>query len=145
VYVREAHPGENYPAHTSLEQKLRHAGAFRDLMSVQRPILVDDMEGTGHHLYGALPNMTYIVNRAGTIIFRSDWTDPPTIQAALDYFLAAREKRREGMRLTSFYAEIQGYRWNDPEQFMAGLQRNGPLAVEDFRNMSQRRGGGRAE
>jgi hypothetical protein len=25
VYVREAHPGENYPHHTSEEQKMRHA------------------------------------------------------------------------------------------------------------------------
>ena len=79
VYVREAHPGENYPAHTSMEQKIAQAQAFREHCNIERPILVDDLSGTGHLLYGDLPNMTYLVGRGGRILFRSDWTDPPTV------------------------------------------------------------------
>src|SRR6266536_3275293 len=74
VYAREAHPGENYPHHASFEQKLRHAADFRELFGTRRPILVDDLVGTTHRQYGTLPNMSYIVNRVGKIVFRADWT-----------------------------------------------------------------------
>src|SRR5213082_2829201 len=84
VYVREAHPGENYGAHQNIEQKLAHAQAFRELRKIERPILVDDLAGTGHKLYGELPNMTYLIGRGGRVLFRSDWTDPPTIELFLD-------------------------------------------------------------
>ena len=30
VYTREAHPGENYGPHGSMEQKLAHAQAFQE-------------------------------------------------------------------------------------------------------------------
>lgn len=63
VYTREAHPGERFPAHRSPEQKLAHARAFRERCAIERPILVDDLEGTGHRLYGTLPNMTYLLGR----------------------------------------------------------------------------------
>ena len=99
---------------------------------MKRPILVDDIGGTGHRLYGMLPNMTYLVGRGGRVLFRSDWTDPPTIKWALDYVLDARSRRREGLRLAPFYAEIVGYRWCDPGKFQEGLQRAGQQAVDDF-------------
>jgi len=138
VYVREAHPGENYPALRSIDQKVVHARAFREHFNVQRSILVDDLEGTGHRLYGELPNMTYLVSRGGKIVFRADWTDPPTIRWALDYVLSSRERRREGLRLAPFYAELAGMRWNDQSKFDEGLVRNGPQAVEDWRRALQR-------
>ena len=87
VYAREAHPGENYPAHQTLEQKLDHARSLQSVLDVRRTILVDDVEGTGHELYGTLPNMTYVIDRGGKVLFRSDWTDPPTIERVLDYIL----------------------------------------------------------
>jgi len=63
VYTREAHPGENFPAHQTLEQKLDHARSLQTVLDVQRTILVDDVAGTGHELYGTLPNMTYVIDR----------------------------------------------------------------------------------
>lgn len=143
VYTREAHPGQHYPAHRGQDQKLAHARAFKDHFEVQRPILVDDLAGTGHHLFGALPNMTYLISRAGKVLFRADWTDPPTIRHALDYVLLARNRRREGLRLMPFYAELAGYRWNDPEKFEEGLRRNGQQATDDWLRFveSQKAGG----
>jgi hypothetical protein len=132
LYTREAHPGENFPAHRSMEQKIAHARAFEELFHVKRPILVDDLVGSVHKAYGELPNMTYLVSRGGTVLFRADWTDPPTIKWALDYFLDARARRREGLRLGPFYAEIVGYRWSDQQRFQAGLERAGQQAVDDF-------------
>ena len=85
LYTREAHPGENFPAHRSIEQKLVHARAFKERFRIERPILVDDLLGTGHKLYGMLPNMTYLVGRGGKVLFRADWTDPPTVEWAVQY------------------------------------------------------------
>lgn len=76
VYVREAHPGENYPHHTSLKQKLAHASKLRELEKVHEiPILVDDFQGTIHYAYGLLPNMVYLIDREGAVVYKSDWSD----------------------------------------------------------------------
>ena len=139
VYTREAHPGENYPAHQTLEQKLDHARSLKKVLDVQRPILVDDVEGTGHELYGALPNMTYVIDRGGKVLFRSDRTDPPTIEKVLDYILDARKQRREGLRMVPFYAEMVGYRWSDLAKHHEVLEKAGPQALSDWEN-SQKRG-----
>lgn len=138
LYAREAHPGENFPAHRSMEQKLSHARAFREQFKIERTILVDDLVGTGHKLYGMLPNMTYLIGRSGKVLFRADWTDPPTIEAALQYLLDARARRREGLHLAPFYAELVGYRWSSPAKVREGLERAGPKAVEDFKRTTQR-------
>lgn len=139
VYSREAHPGENFSAHRSFEQKLAHARAFKELFQIERPILVDDLVGTGHKLYGTLPNLTYLIGRGGKVLFRSDWTDPPTIETVLNYVLDSRARRREGLRLVPFYAEFVGYRWNDIAKFQEGLARAGQKAIDDFMRVTQRR------
>lgn len=138
VYTREAHPGQNFPAHSSFEQKLTHARAFKKHFGIERPILVDDLVGTAHKLYGTLPNMTYLVGRSGRVLFRADWTDPPTIESALNYVLSSRARRREGLRLAPFYAEFAGYRWNDPAKFQEGLKHAGQQAVDDYERGTQR-------
>ncbi len=132
VYVREAHPGENYPAHTSFDQKMQYARDFQKMVGVKRPILVDDLEGTTHQAFGTLPNMTYILNSAHTVIFRANWTDPPTIRFALDYHFGALDRRRSGLRQNPFYAEMYAFRWVDDSAFMEGLELSGQKAVDEF-------------
>ena len=144
VYTREAHPGENYPAHRSFEQKMSQAGALKKLLNVARPVLVDDLEGTGHEKYGTLPNMTYLISSTGRVLFRSDWTDPPTIETALDYILAARRQRREGLRMAPFYAELVGYRWSDLAKHHEVLEQAGPQALADWERSTNRRAQGPA-
>jgi hypothetical protein len=139
LYTREAHPGQNYPAHHNFEQKLAHARAFKAKFNVERPILVDDLTGMAHKLYGSLPNMTYLISRGGKVLFRADWTDPPTIEYAVNYVLGSRARRREGFRLAPFYAEFVGYRWNDPAKFQEGLVRAGQQAVDDFSRAMEKR------
>ena len=131
LYTREAHPGENYPAHRTMEQKINHARAFKELLGIQRPILIDDLVGTGHRQFGMLPNMIYLISRSGQVLFRADWTDPPTVGSALDYVLAARARRREGLQLAPFYAEIVGYRWSDQKRAEEVLRRAGQQALDD--------------
>jgi len=138
IYTREAHPGEHYPHHTSFAQELAHACALRDHHGVRRPILVDDLEGTLHRAYGALPNMTYVVGRAGKITFKSNRTDAETLRFALEYQLHMAALRREGTRLAPFYAELQGLRSNNPAMFQAGLALAGPKAVAEFATATKR-------
>ena len=139
LYTREAHPGEHYPAHRSLEDKIHHARAFKKILGVKRPILVDEVTGPAHKAYGSLPNMTYVIGRGGRILFRSDWTDPPTLQNILGYVLAARSRRREGLRMAPFYSEFVGYRWSDQSKFHEGLERAGQQAVDDFERAMEKR------
>ena len=76
--------------------------------------------------------MIYLVRRDGRVLFRSDWTDPPTVEAAMRYLLDARARRRDGLRLSPFFAEFLGYRWSDPAAFERGLAVAGPQAITDF-------------
>ncbi len=142
LYTREAHPGENYAHHTSMEQKLSHARDMAKKRSMKRPMLVDDLEGSLHRAYGRLPNMTYILSAGGVIIYRAAWTDPRTIRMALDQLVFEREQRREGVRTTSYYMEWLPQRVNDRIEFMEGLIRDaGPKAVEEFIAMVANSGG----
>jgi hypothetical protein len=138
IYVREAHPGEIYPHHDSFVRKLAHAREFRRLFGIERPILVDDLQGTAHEAFGRMPNMTYVLNAGHRVVFRSDWTDPPMLRFALEYLLDVQSRRREGARLAPFYAEVQGFRWIDRAGFDAGLARNGPKALAEYHAAQER-------
>lgn len=132
VYTREAHPGEKYPAHTRIEQKLSHARDMVARWGMKRPMLVDDLEGTLHHAYGRLPNMTYIVQPSGKILYRASWTDPRTIRMALEQLIFERGERRARKRMTPYYLEWMPLREADQRSFMEGLLRVGPRAVEEY-------------
>jgi hypothetical protein len=133
LYTNEAHPGEHYPHLTSMAQKVRHAQALRDQLGVSRPILLDALDGACHRAYGSMPNMTWIFNRAGLPIYKSDWSDTNSVANAISYFLDMRSRRRAGERLAPFSVERLDYRRQDQAAFNAALERNGPKAVEEFR------------
>ncbi len=133
LYTNEAHPGEHYPHHTSVEQKFRHAHALRDVYGVTRPILVDNLEGDCHRAYGSMPNMTWIFNKAGVPVYKSDWTDANSVENAVIYLLGVLERRRNGERMAPFHVDRIDYRVQDQERFYAGLARSGEKAVTEFR------------
>jgi hypothetical protein len=54
---------------------------------------------------------------------------------ALEYFLDVTERRRGRQRLAPFRVERLDYRNQDQAAFYAGLARNGPKAVEEFRQV----------
>jgi hypothetical protein len=133
LYTHEAHPGEHYPHLRSMEQKFKHARALRDVLGVRRPILVDALDGGCHRAYGSMPNMTWIFNRAGMPVYKSDWTDALSVENAIVYFTAAQQRRKSGVRIAPFHVERLDFRDQDREAFFNGLERNGPQAVEEFR------------
>jgi len=88
LYVREAHPGQNYPAHRSFSDKLNYANDLQRAENVGRTILVDDFDGTMNRDYGARPNAVYIIGKDGVISYRADWNDPEDVEQHLNGLLA---------------------------------------------------------
>ena len=83
VYVREAHPGSRLGPHQSNGQKIERAEKLRQFYDEPRKILIDDLQGRMHKAYGELPNMVYIIDPDGRIIYRSDWAFPKRIDKIL--------------------------------------------------------------
>jgi hypothetical protein len=133
LYTHEAHPGEKYPHLTSMDQKFRHARALRDILGVTRPILIDALDGACHRAYGSMPNMTWIFNKLGQVMYKSDWTDVASVELAIDYLLKVGERRRNQESLAPFRVEKLDFRIVDREAFYQGLERNGPKAVKEFK------------
>jgi hypothetical protein len=133
LYTHEAHPGEYYPHLTSMEQKFKHAADLRDLLGVKRPIMLDALDGACHRAYGSMPNMTWIFNRSGVPIYKSDWTDSNSVANALEYFVDINERRADHERLAPFHVERLDFRNVDRDAFFKGLERNGPKAVNEYR------------
>jgi len=84
LYTREAHPGEHFEAHDSIEAKLERARTFAAEYDIERTVLVDDIEGTAHRKYGEMPNSVHIVNPDGVVVMRGDWNDVRTVQEVLE-------------------------------------------------------------
>jgi hypothetical protein len=92
VYTREAHLGEHLPAHASLADKLAAARRLRDELGITRMILVDDHDGSVHTAYGLLPNMSWVLARGGTILYKATWISA----ARIGEFLRRRAVQRHG-------------------------------------------------
>lgn len=74
VYVREAHPGSRRGAHKNLQDKTSLAKETKAEYKEPRQVLVDDVEGSMHQAYGAFPNMVYIIDPNGKVVYRCDWS-----------------------------------------------------------------------
>jgi hypothetical protein len=131
IYTREAHPGEAYRHHSSMEVKRHHARALREVVGVRRRILLDGLDGPAHKAYGELPNMTWIFGRGGLILYKSAWTDPADVEDSLGRAIEGLERRVKGDQLP-FYSERLSWRVRDDETFRTLLERCGPQAVSDF-------------
>jgi hypothetical protein len=128
VYTREAHPGEHLTAHAGFGDKLAAARRLRDEIGIIRPILVDDVEGTVHRAYGLMPNMSWVLDRRGTILYKAMWTSAADIAG----FLERREAGASAGGASTFYAEQLAPVARDRDGFQRGLERNGPRAAAEF-------------
>ncbi len=93
IYVREAHPGADLPPHRHLEDKARAAMVLRDQEQISWPVLIDELGGEVHRLYGALPNASFIVDKSGRIAYRSLASHAPSLGAALEELLEQQHER----------------------------------------------------
>ena len=83
VYVREAHPGRSRPAHADMAQKIALAGALNEDYGESRTVAVDSLSGDLHRALGSLPNMVYVLNPEGEIVYRCDWLSAPELGQVL--------------------------------------------------------------
>lgn len=138
VYTREAHPAERWPAHRSFEQKADQARQFQQYISSERDILVDSLDGHAHRLYGQRPDMTWILDRNGVVLFKSFWSRPDLTQEVIEDILAAQDEQKRGHYGQPFYTERIAWRRPDPrhDEVMA---ENGPQALEDWKRFAEAR------
>ena len=114
VYTREAHPGELIPEHTSFEQKVLQAKMLHDRGNTRR-IVVDDLNGETHRMYGGQPNMSWIIDHTGRVAYKASWTDSKDIRAVLEETVTLRERKASGEMAFEFYREIDSIRLTWPE------------------------------
>ncbi len=137
VYVREPHPGESYGPHKSWEQKLQYARECQKQDGIENPMLVDDLAGTVHQLYVPMPNMIYIVDKDGKIVYKAIWTDHEEVELVLKNLELADELRAKGMRVKPSYTEKINY---VPAEYASGIRetvfdRAGNQAWEDYQKV----------
>ena len=143
IYTREAHPGENYRHHTSMDDKRANARAFVEHSGLKREVLLDTLDGDAHRTYGMLPNMTWIIGRGGFVHYKSAWTSTADVEDALNNVLDFQENRIK-QQWIPFYSERSAWSTRDPNLFKEGLERAGPQAVEDYARMLEAAGSRRA-
>lgn len=122
LYVREAHPGQQIRAHRSTEQKAAAARIAVEEEREGRTILIDDLAGSGHQLYGAMPNTVHVIDADGVVAFRAMWNDPAAVDAALRRVLAGQDTAAVRSR----------FRPAGPATLTRVLRRAGWRAVWDF-------------
>ena len=118
-----------------MADKVRAAQALRDHYGVNRPIYLDAITGDLHIQYGGRANMTWIFNKAGVPLYKSDWTDAPSSENAIFYYLDVLARRRNREKLAPFKVERIDYRDVDKEKRLEGLAKAGQKAVDDWVNL----------
>ena len=83
LYVREAHPGARTKGVKNIEEIMDHAKSTKELYGEKREVLVDSVDGYAHKLYGAMPNMTYVIGTDGIVRFRANWTNIEALKKIL--------------------------------------------------------------
>ncbi len=133
IYTREAHPGENFPHHTSLEQKHSQARRLRKMEKVKIPILVDDLKGSVHRAYGQKSNMSYLVDRDGVVVYKSDWADATELKGMCDSLLNLTDMESRKVPIIR-KGRSERLHWipMDPVLRERVYRRSGAKAIEDY-------------
>jgi peroxiredoxin len=75
VDVREAHPGGSIRQPQTEPEKIRHADDLQAHHDLPFEVASDDLDGTLHRSLGARPSSAYVIDPAGTIVFRAQWSN----------------------------------------------------------------------
>ena len=92
VYVCEPHPGEpayrHYVQPQNLEERRRYAQELAETRQMAATVVVDTMEDEVLERFGSLPNMVYVIDRDGTIVYKATWTMAEKIDHVLGVLTA---------------------------------------------------------
>jgi peroxiredoxin len=140
VYIREAHPGEEIPAHRSMSDKMHAARILRDHEDLHMPVIVDDLRGSIHKKYSRMPNPAFLIDRDGRVAYRSMWTKPDDLAEAIEELLELQRERGvdhvvvnggQDLSMPLIYGVLYSYR---------ALERGGEESLKDFREALGLRG-----
>ncbi len=121
LYIREAHPGSNFPSHKSLDEKISYAKQLKYTDEEIRNIIIDDIKGTAHDRYGGYPNAIFIINKNGCVVYRSDWNNVSATKTALNKLLSGKPAYTK-----SYFLPVK------PTIAIKTLKRSGKGATKDF-------------
>ena len=118
-----------------MDQKLAHARKLRKLEKVRLPILVDDMQGSTHEAYGLLPNMVYLIDREGTVVYKSDWTDGVELDGMCESLVRLDEMRAQNVPIIR-KGSSERLHWIPMEPALRErvYRRSGEKAIQDYLN-----------
>lgn len=80
-----------------------------------------------------MPNMSWVLGRGGTILYKAMWTSAARIADFLDRSAA----QPLDLAHAPFHTEQLERRRRDGDAFQRGLERNGPRAVAEFARAEQ--------
>ncbi len=132
IYVKEPHPGDVYPHHTSLEQKTRVARELQQLEEIRFPVLVDELDGQVHRAYGARPNPAFVVSRNGRLVYRAGHAEPGPLREYLEHLLLWDAVNEQHLPTHNMYLEQIRFIIPDGPLHKKIVKRAGPKAVREM-------------
>lgn len=123
IYTREAHPGERVPAHATATEKAGAAHRLVEDENIERLVLLDDLDGTAHRLYGGVWDAVFVLDADGSVVLRRAWNDPTQVAEVLTALRAGDRVRAESIDMAPPLSA---------EGFGHGLLRGGRQALLDF-------------
>ena len=127
MYVREAHPGEHFAQIATIEEKLDHARALKEFYDIQWTVVADNIDGNLHRALDPKPNSAFLMDRDGTILFRSLWaSDYDALRQALDAVSSGQVlPANQSTKMMGPVARAMGH-------VQEVMQRGGPQASRDL-------------
>ena len=132
IYVREPHPGEKYPHHSSMEQKMAAARELQQIEEVRFPVLVDELDGRVHRAYGARPNPIFVVSREGRLVYRAGHAEAGPLREYLEHLLLWDQVKAQNLPTHNMYVEQIRFIIPDGPLHKKVVQRAGPKAVREM-------------
>ncbi|MDX1622214.1 MAG: deiodinase-related protein, partial [Nitriliruptorales bacterium] len=84
-----------------------------------------------------LPNMTWVIGRGGTILYKADWTSAANVEAFLTRYEEGRRRKPASGAVAPYMTEQIEFRDVDREEFYARLRRNGQRAYDEFKRAEE--------
>jgi thiol-disulfide isomerase/thioredoxin len=127
LYVREAHPGENYAQAESMDDKVDSARALQKFYGIDWTVAADTLHGDLHRALDPKPNAAYLVSSDGEVVFRSLWAaDYGALRLALEDAADGKALRRtQSTRLFGPVVRAMG-------MVRETMRRGGPQAERDL-------------
>jgi hypothetical protein len=125
LYVREAHPGGKIFAHDSMETKIKRAKKMLNEEEENRILLIDDLDGTAHQIYGSLPNSIFIIDQNFKIVYKADWARPKAVRKVLQQLI-------DNIQFESMYRPKPSLRPPTPRTMYRVFKRAGWKSFVDF-------------